>query len=65
MSEEYKGYKIVHDGTMGYKSIKAIGKGSVPIHLRGVYTKAVFAHNDIDKHISLKESNNGKAKSTK
>lgn len=43
-------YKIEGDGVYGLKSIKPIGKGSVPAELRGKFTteyeavKAITAH---------------------
>lgn len=40
---EYKGYMIVSDGTFGHKLIKPVGKGTVPMELRGIYTSASFA----------------------
>ena len=61
---EYNGYSIAHDGTFGLYSIKPIGRGSVPAKLKGTYTTAVFAHNDIDFHLSKKGGKNGKAEST-
>jgi len=59
-SMEYKGYEIVGDGSYGYKSIKPIGRGSVPKQLRGLYTTAQFAQKDIDAHIEG-SGKNGKA----
>lgn len=51
MSEviEYKGYRIVSDGTFGYKQIKPYGKtGSVPKPLRGNFTASAEAIKCID-----------------
>lgn len=61
---EYKGYKLESDGTYGYVSIKATGKGSVHKNLRGLYTTRAFAQKDIDSHLN-KGDNNGKAKASK
>lgn len=51
MSQEYKGYIIVGDGTYGMKEIKPVGKGSVHMSLRGKYTSSVTAMKDIDRYI--------------
>lgn len=62
---EYKGYSIEHDGTFGYKQIKAIGKGSVHLELRGAYTKPSEAFKAIDRFLGKKEeSANGSKKPT-
>lgn len=57
--EEYKGYKIVGDGTFGMKVIKPLGKGSVPLHLRGLYSNAAIAKKSIDLHINEKKAVKG------
>ena len=64
---EYNGYKIQGDGVFGYSHIKPIGKGSVPIPLRGTYTTKSFAMKAIDFHISTdkKGKTNDKANSSK
>lgn len=62
---EYNGYKIDIDGVYGYFNIKPIGKGSVPIQLRGTYTTRVFAQKGIDAYLSEKGNKNGKAESSK
>lgn len=54
---EYEGFKIVGDGTFGYKDIKAIGRGSVPMELRGKYTTAVFAKEAIDTYLKENKPN--------
>jgi len=59
---EYQGYMLEHDGTMGMINIKAIGRGSVPVKLRGEYTSRTFAKVAIDRHLAEKKTN-GKAKS--
>lgn len=48
---EYKGYSIENDGTFGMKEIRPIGKGSVPIVLRGSFTKTSLAQKAIDKYL--------------
>lgn len=52
--EEYKGYKIVGDGTFGYKHVKPVGKGSVPASLKGAFTTVVFAQKAIDAVVAAK-----------
>lgn len=51
---EYKGYEIVNDNKFGYKNIKPIGKGSVPMDLRGSYTTYDFAKQAIDALEAIK-----------
>lgn len=62
---EYKDYKIVADGVYGYFNIKPVGKGSVPIQLRGTYTSRVFAQKGIDAYLSEKGKKNVKVESSK
>ena len=64
---EYNGYKIEGDGTFGYSNIKPIGKGSVPLELRGTYTTKTFAQKAIDGYIATKKKGkiNGKAENSK
>lgn len=64
---EYKGYKIEGDGTFGYSHIKPLGKGSVPVPLRGTYTTKVFAQKAIDGYLATnkKGKTNGKADNSK
>lgn len=63
---EYNGYKIVGDGVFGYSEIKPLGKGSVPLGLRGTYTTKSFAMKAIDFHVSNnKGKKNDKADVTK
>jgi hypothetical protein len=57
---EYKGFDIIGDGTFGMKVIKAVGKGSVPMLLRGSYSNDRFAQHAVDVHLSNKEKGNGK-----
>lgn len=47
---EYKGFKIVADGTMGYWHVKQPGSGAVPVELSGRYTTVPFAKNAIDAY---------------
>lgn len=56
---EYNGYKIEGDGTFGMKVIKPLGKGSVPMELRGRFTNTFFAMQAIDSYMEKKD---GKAK---
>lgn len=56
MEHEYKGYTVVGDKQYGYKEIKPIGKGSVPLSLRGQFTTVNFAHRAIDAYLSEKSS---------
>jgi hypothetical protein len=59
---EYKGYNIIADGTYGNKTIKPVGKGSVPKALRGAFTTQYFAQKQIDAY--LEDTKNGKSKTT-
>jgi hypothetical protein len=62
MSEsEYNGYKIVGDGTYGYKEIKPAGRGSIHLSLRGKFTTEKVARQAIDQHLSSKVSKDDKA----
>lgn len=56
---EYKGYSIESDGTFSMRKIKPIGKGSVPLELRGSFTNTAFAMQAIDAY---KDGTHGKAK---
>lgn len=47
---EYKGFKIVADGTMGYKHIAQMGSGAVPQALSGRYTTHKQAMLAIDEY---------------
>lgn len=53
---EYRGYSIENDGTYGMKEIRPIGKGSVPIVLRGKFTKTSLAQQAIDGYLMDKPS---------
>ena len=59
---EYKGYDIVGDGTYGHKLIKAIGKGSVHLELRGSYTNSNFAQTAIDQFLANNPAKKGAVK---
>lgn len=54
MSSDYNGYKIVSDGTYGYKEIKSIGRGALPLPLRGQFTTEKVARQAIDNHLATK-----------
>ncbi len=58
---EYRGYKIVGDGTFGYKEIKPVGRGSVPTGLRGTWVTVRDATRAIDLEVDRKEVANGEA----
>ena len=47
---EYKNYKIVSDGTFGNLVVKGIGKGPIPLGLRGSFTSVLFARKAIDQY---------------
>ena len=53
---EYKGFRIEGDKTFGYLKIKPLGKGSVPLSLRGDYTTIKIAQQAIDRYSEAKES---------
>lgn len=57
---EYRGYQIVTDNTNMMKEIKAIGRGSVHLSLRGHYTTEKYAMKSIDVYENGKEAGNGK-----
>ena len=60
MKEEYRGYSIESVPPYLLKGIKAIGKGSVHLELRGAYTTSSEAKLAIDKFLTSKEKPNGK-----
>lgn len=60
MSSEYNGYKIVSDGTYGYKEIKSLGRGALPLQLRGQFTSEKVARQAIDYHLALKVNKDDK-----
>lgn len=55
METEYKGYKIVADKSYGFKEIKASGRGSVHLSLRGKYTTLAVARQAIDTYLDSKQ----------
>lgn len=62
---EYKGYKIVGDGTFGMRHVKGIGKGDIPTALKGVFTGIKDACKAIDMLEADKEGGaRGKTKVT-
>ena len=52
---EYKGYKIIGDGTYGQKVIKNIGPGTIPRNLSGSFTNDAEAIRAIDRYVGAKE----------
>jgi hypothetical protein len=60
---EYMGYIIEGDGTYGMKVIKPIGRGSIPLELRGTFTTITTAKRVIDILNSKKEVSNAKVSS--
>ncbi len=63
VEEQYNGFKIVSDGRFCMKAIKPIGKGSVPMGLRGLYTNSDMAKRAIDLHVKEKKvESDGKTK---
>lgn len=58
---EYNGYKIVGDGTYGYKEIRSLGRGALPLALRGVFTTEKVARQAIDYHLATKVNKDDKA----
>ncbi len=55
---EYKGYRIVGDGTYGMKLIKHIGRGACPKELLGAFTGYNTAMKAIDMVLGRKEKDN-------
>ena len=55
---EYRGYKIVSDGTYGYKEIRQTGRGNVPTVLRGIWVTIRDAQRAIDIEVDRKEDAN-------
>lgn len=58
--KEYKGFNIENDDTFSLKHIRYKGRGSVPILLRGAYTKTVLAEKDIDIFLHTEGKHNAK-----
>lgn len=61
---EYSGYMIEGDGTFGMKFIKPIGRGSIPLELRGSFTSVPMAKRVIDIFNSKKEKSNAEVSVT-
>lgn len=59
MSLEYKNYYIKGDGK-GLYFISNVGKGVLPVFLRGLYTSQSFAMKRVDEYV---EAKNGKTDS--
>lgn len=55
MTQEYKNYRIVGDGTFGMYVIKSIGPGAIPDILQGSFSKTVNAKQAIDTYSLQKE----------
>lgn len=55
MMTEYKGFRIVGDGTYGMYVVKAIGPGAIPNVLQGSYSRVKNAQHDIDMYKNEKE----------
>ena len=53
MSTEYKNYYIKNDGR-GMYTISNVGKGVLPVFLRGLYTSQTFAMQRVDDYIEAK-----------
>lgn len=49
---EYKGYRIVGDGTYGMKHVKHVGRGACPKELLGSFTSTTQAMKMIDQVLS-------------
>ncbi len=58
--KEYRGFNIENDDTFSMKHIKYNGRGSVPILLRGAYTKTNLAEKDIDIFLDTEGKHNAK-----
>ena len=58
--KEYRGFNIENDDTFSMKHIKYQGRGSVPMPLRGAYTKTVLAEKDIDIFLYSEGKHNAK-----
>jgi hypothetical protein len=61
MTTEYNGYKIVGDGTYGNKEIRSVGRGALPLTLRGTFTSEKVARQAIDSHLATKVNKDDKA----
>jgi hypothetical protein len=57
LNVEYNGYNIDTDGAYGMKIIKTIGRGSLPLELRGTFTNTYMAKKAIDISLATKKEN--------
>jgi len=53
MAQEYKGFKF-ENNNFSNVIIKPIGKGSVPLQLRGMYTSPAVAKESVDLYLLSK-----------
>ncbi len=58
---EYKGYRIISDGSFGHKEIQNIGRGALPKELRGTFTTSWFAQKAINGVVERKAGSDGEA----
>ena len=64
MSNEYRNY-LIENNNFCNKVIKPVGKGSVPVNLRGLYTSYAAAKEAIDAQESLPKTGVKKNATTK
>lgn len=62
MEIEYKGYRLIHDNYCMVR-ITQIGKGAIPLQLRGDFTNQNVAKTAIDSYLELKGVKDGKPSS--
>ena len=62
MSLEYKNYYIKGDGR-GMYTISNVGKGVLPVLLRGLYTSQTFAIRQIDDYVEARSEKDAKTNS--
>lgn len=55
MAQEYKGYKL-ENNNFSNVIIKPVGKGSVPLQLRGMYTSSLVARESVDQYLLSKST---------
>ncbi len=53
--KEYNGYKIIDNGHQTRK-ITTVGKGSLPMELRGMYSTSYAAEQAIDAYLGAKDA---------
>ncbi len=61
---EYNGYNIEGDGSYGLKVVKTIGRGSLPLELRSMYSSVGEARKAIDVSRAKKEKFDGEVVSS-